>query len=305
MKYSHHLKLILFILFACPVVITGCHKDESENPQPVPPTGGGGGGGGGGSGVIGTPPSTFSSKVLLEYHTAAWCGTCVDAEVKRDQVMTAYTGKIVPVSIHQSDGMQKPYFFTIDATFGSNTAMGMVNRTVSTSSVLLNRTQWLSNSTVALGKTASCGLAMNSKMEGGFAKLEVQAAFNQTLSGAHNITVLLIEKVKTGSGPNYDQVNSYNNDPSSPLYGLGNPIVGYEHKYVVDRAITAELGDPISQNLLVPGGVYVANYTVDMTRFVQSNVRFVAFISKTGTTSTNRNVINVQAADLGTLQDWD
>jgi len=303
MTYSYRLKLVIFILIACPVLITGCHKDESETPQPTTPPSGGGGGGG--SGAISTPPSSFSSKVLLEYHTAAWCGTCVDADVKRDQVMTAYPGKVIPVAIHQSDGMQKPYFFTIDATFGSNTAMGMVNRTISTSNVLLNRTQWLTNSTVALGNQAPCGLAMNSTIEGGFAKLEVQAAFNQNLSGAHNITVLLIEKVKTGSGPSYDQVNSYNNDPSSPFYGLGNPITGFEHKYVVDRAITAELGDPINQNLLVPGGVYVANYSVDMTRFIQSNVRFVAFISKTGTTSTNRNVLNVQSADMGTLQDWD
>ena len=295
------IKVFLFLLIASPVLITGCQKDESDTPTPVtpppPPDPG--------SGVIGTPPQSFTKKVMLEMHTAAWCGTCVDAEVKRDQLLTAYPGKIVPVSIHQADGMQKPIFFTIDATFGSNPAMGMVNRTASTSSVLLNRTQWLSNSTVLLGQPAVCGLAMTSKMDGGSAKLEVHAAFNQTLTGQYNITVYLLEKVITGTGSSYDQVNSYNGDPSSPFFNQGNPIAGFQHKYVLNRAITADLGDPISQNLLVPGGVYVATYNVDMTRLVQSNVRFVAFVSKTGTTATTRNVANVQAADFGVLQNWD
>ncbi len=294
MKFSR----LIYLLLGFAVLLMSCQKDESETPTPVTPDPGP-------SQNIGTPPSSFTQKVMLEYHTAAWCGTCVDAFVKRDQVMTTYPGKIIPVAIHQSDAMQMPIFLTLDATFGSNTAMGMVNRTAATSSVLLNRTQWLSNSTVLLAQSAPCGLAMKSYMDGANAKLEVQAAFNKTLNGAHNITVYLLEKEITGSGTGYDQTNSYNSDPTSPFFNQGNPITNFKHKYVINRAITANLGDPISQNLLVRGGVYVAKYTVDMTHLTSSNVRFVAFISKTGTTSTDRQVLNVQAADLGFLQNWD
>lgn len=299
MKHALTLRLFTLIL-SLPLVFVSCQKDDDDTPTPSTP-----GSGGGSGSAIGTPPQSFTKKVMIEYHTAAWCGTCVDALAKRDQVISSFPGKVIPVEIHQSDGMQKPIFFTIDATFGSNTAMGMVNRTASTSSVLLNRTQWLSNTSVLLNQTASCGLAITSKMDGAVAKLEVQAAFNQTLSGPHNITVYLLEKSIKGTGPSYDQVNSYNGDPTSPYYNLGNPIVGFEHEYVLNRAITNELGDQISQTLLVPGGVYVANYNVDMTRLDPNNVKFVAFISKTGTSTTDRVVLNVQSADLGTLQDWD
>ena len=142
-------------------------------------------------------------------------------------------------------------------------------------------------------------------MEGNTAKLEVQAAFNQTLSGPHNLTVYLLEKKITGSGVLFDQMNTYNNDPSSSFYNLGNPIVGYEHKVVLNRAITNNLGDPIGSNLLVRGGVYVANFNVDMTGLTASNVSFVAFVNKPGSSSTTHQILNAQSADLGKLKDWD
>jgi len=125
-------KIISVLLFLSAVIIS-CSKDKSDDPAPAPsnpPVTG-----------ITSPPGTYTQKVLLEYHTAAWCGTCVDAEVKRDVVLNTYPGKSIAVAYHQSDGMQIPLFMTIDATFSSNPTYGMINRAPSLNSVLLNRTQ--------------------------------------------------------------------------------------------------------------------------------------------------------------------
>lgn len=293
MKQIKWISGMLFLL----VALVSCSKDEDSAPAPMqipPPTAG-----------ISTAPATFTKKVLLEYHTAAFSGSCPDAEVKRDQVMNAYPGKVIPVAIHQSDAMQIPLFMTLDATFGSNPAYGMVNRSPSLNNVLLNRTQWLSNVTTAVGAAAKCGLAINSDVSGTTANVEVQAAFRANLSGTHNITVYLVENNVTGTGSGYDQVNNYNDDTSSPYYHLGNPIIGFKHNYVVRKVLTANLGDAIDASKLVADGLLKKTFVADITGLNSSELYIVAFINKTGTSSTTHEVLNVQKVKLGELKNWD
>ena len=278
------------------VLVTACSKDESGDPVPT--------GGGGSPLSISNPPTSFTQKVLLEYHTASWCGTCPDADTKRDQLVNTYPGKVIPVAIHQADSMQIGGFFTIDATFGSSTGYGMVNRTPSLNNVLLNRTQWMSNATVALSRQATSGLAILSAVAGNTAVIEVQGAFLATQTGRYNLTVWLTEMEVTGSGTGYDQVNTYNTDPSSAWYNLGNPITGFKHQYVWRKSLTAVLGDSIPGASLTAGGLVKKNFTVDVSGMNKDHVYVVAFINKLGDTPSTHGVVNVQTAKLGELKDW-
>jgi len=212
---------------------------------------------------------------------------------------------VIPVAYHQSDGMQIPLFMTIDATFSSNPAYGMVNRVPSLNNVLLNRTQWLSNTSSQVSGTAKCGLAIKSTVTGNNATIEVHAAFRENLTGSHTLTVYLVENEVTGTGSSYDQVNSYNNDPSSPYYNLGNPIIGYKHQLVVKKVITANLGDAIDASKLVVNGLFKKSFTADLTGLVKENVSIVAFVNKTGTSATTYQILNVQQGKLGVLKNWD
>ncbi len=284
-------------LIALTSVIAGCSKDDDATPQPVPtppPVTG-----------ITAPPSNFTKKVLLEYHTAAWCGSCPDAEFKREQVAASYPGKIIPVAYHQSDGMQIPLFMTIDATFGSNPSYGMINRVPSLNNVLLNRTQWLSNTSAQVSGTAKCGLAIRSVVSGTTANIEVQAAFRMNLAGPHTLTVYLVENDITGTGPSYDQVNYYNTDQSSPYYNQGNPILGYKHQLVARKVLTAHLGDPVDSSKLVTDGLLKKNFTADLTGMAPEKVYVIAFINKAGSSATTYEILNVQQSKLGTLKNWD
>ncbi|MBK8876645.1 MAG: Omp28-related outer membrane protein [Bacteroidia bacterium] len=280
------------------MILISCSKDDDSpatpTPTPAPPSSSG----------IGTPTGTYTRKVLLEYHTAAWCGTCPDAFSKRDQVMNAFPGKVIPVEIHQSDGMQIPLFMTIDATFGSNPASGMVNRVPSLGTVLLNRTQWMSNVTVQAGAATKCGLAINSTINGNSLAVEVQAAYKEALSGSYAITVYLTAMNVSGTGSQYDQVNSYNNDPSSSYYHLGNPITGFKHQYVVKKVLTANMGDAIAASELIAGGLTKKNFTADITGMDAAELYLVAFVTKNGTSATTYEVLNVQRAKADVLQNW-
>lgn len=292
------MKRFMWLLIIPLISLMSCSKDDDSasdtTPAPSNPSGSN----------IGTPTGTYTKMALLEYHTAAWCGSCPDAFVKRDQVMANFSGRVIPVEIHQSDAMQIPLFMTIDATFASNPAFGMINRVPSLGNVLLNRTQWMSNTTTQLAQPAKCGLAVKSSVSGSSLSIEVQAAFKEALSGNHNLTVYLIANEITGSGSTYDQVNSYNADPSSPYYNLGNPISGFRHRYVVRKVLSANMGDAIDASVLIPGGLLKRNFTADITGYDAAGLYVVAFVNKTGTSSTTHEVLNACMAKAGTLQDW-
>lgn len=285
------------LLISMAVVMISCSKEDgNETPTPAPaPV----------AEVISAPPSSYTKKVLLEYHTAAWCGTCPDAETKRQQVMDNYPNRLIPVAIHQSDAMQIPLFMTIDATFGSNPAFGMINRIPSLGNVQLNRTQWLSNATSQMNGVAKCGLAVLSKVSGNNATIEVQASFREALTGDHRLTVYLVEHEVSGTGSGYDQMNTYNTDPSSLYYNRGNPIVGYKHPYVVRKVLTANLGDAIESSKTVTGGLLKRNLTADLTGMDKTKTYVIAFVNKVGTSSTTHEVLNAQMAQVGKLKNWD
>jgi hypothetical protein len=252
-----------------------------------------------------TVPSSFTQKVLLEEFTGAWCSTCPDADYKRDQVISANAGKVIAVAVHETDGMEIPLIWTLDGIFHTNIPSGMINRTPSNGNVIFNQTQWMSNATVTLGKTAKCGLKIKSTVTGTNASIEVHVGFKEVLSGTNNLTVYLIQNKVTGSGSSYDQANAYNTSVGNPFYNLGNPIINYQHNYVVKKVLTANMGDLIDASKMSAGGEYIKTISTSISGYNQSELYVVAFVNKIGTTPTTHEIINVQQAKIGTEKDWD
>ncbi len=254
-------------------------------------------------------PGSFSQKVLMEQFTGAWNGGCPDGIYRMDQLI-AGDSKIIGVNIHMGDAMEIPAFQDLMAVFNSNNLpqfpSAMVNRLPSLGNVLLTKTQWASNATVAKGKTASCGLAFQSTLSGNTAQIEIHAGFGSILSGSYNLTVYLVENRVTGTGSSYDQVNTHSsNDPAGPYYNLPSPITGFEHNHVLRKVLSAGMGDGIPVEKLVPGGEYIRTYTADITGKIAGNMEIVAFINKTGSTATTHEIMNVQTAPVNTLKNWD
>jgi len=282
--------------------MAACKKSSDENPQPeTPPADTTTNNNTTGS----TVPASFTQKVLLEQFTGAWCSTCPDADYKRDQVINANSGKVIAVSVHETDGMEISLIWALDGIFHTNIPSGMINRTPSNGNVILNQTQWMSNATVALGKTAQCGLKIKSTVSGTTATIEVHVGFKETLGGTNNLTVYLIQNKVTGSGTDFNQANAYNTSAGNPFYNLGNPIVNYQHNYVVKKVLTANMGDAIAATKIVAGGDYVKTFSANISGYNQSELYVVAFVNKVGTSATTHQIMNVQQAIIGTFKDWD
>lgn len=282
------------------VAIVSCSKDEGTD---TPSDNGNNNAG------LGTVPATFTQKVLMEIFTGAGQSQSTDGFAKLNNIISANSAKAIPVHIHFSDGMEIAQYTSLTTAYSNGNPMtipsAMINRIASLSYVILNRTQWQSNFDVNKTKTAACGLAIETSINGTDATIVVHNGFNQTLSGNYTTTVYLIEDEVCGTGNMFDQRNAYNSTGGHPYYGQGDPIVGYKHDYTLRKVLSAPLGDAISSSAMVSGGKEIKTYTTNIAGYTSSNLYAVAFITKTGTTATSHEIMNVQRVKLGSTQSWD
>jgi hypothetical protein len=286
-RMNQYLKILLFGL----LVFVGCEDDTA-------------------SFEISKVPSTFTKKVLIEEFTGAWCGYCPDGAYIVNNLINDNDGRVVGVALHAGnptgDAMEIEHTNYLEATY-QNTGFpsGMVDRVTVNGSTSLNRGYWEFFANDQLLKTAVCGLAILSEVNGKNATVEVHAGFNSTLNGDYRLNVYLIEDGVTGEGYGYDQRNYDNTVVESPFYDLGDPIVGYEHNHTLRAVLSEPLGDEIDPPSLASGGEYIETYTVDLSSYNKNNLSIVAFVSNIGSTITEHEIMNVQKCDINGFQDWD
>lgn len=290
-------KQLFYIALALSIV--SCQKDDGQDPAPA----------GNNTGGLNSIPETFTQKVLLEAFTGAGQPQCTDGFVKMDNIITANSSKAIPVCIHYSDGMEIAQYTSLSGTYSNGNPMtipsAMLNRTASLSQVILNRTQWQSNFDVLKVKTAKCGLAIETGINGTTANISVHTGFNQALTGNYTLTVYLLEDNVSGTGVMYDQRNSYNTTTGHPYYGLGDPIAGFQHDNVLRKVLSAPLGDAISTSALVHGGGEIKTYSTSISGYKSGDLSVVAFITKNGASATTYEIMNVQKVQLGNTKSWD
>lgn len=249
-------------------------------------------------------PASFVQRVLLETFTGTWCSTCPDADHKRDQVTSSYSGKAISVSIHNNDSMAIPAYSWYFSQFGTGIPSGMVSRIPSLGNVVLNANQWMSNTTSALSRIAKCGLTVASSLSGTNLNIEVKAGFIDDFSSNLTLNVYLVEDNITGTGTGFSQANGFNNISGSPFYNQGNPIHNYVHNRVVRKIITPNGGETIPSSNTIKNGIYTKTYTTALSGINSGNTYVVAFINKTGSSATTHEVLNVHQAKLGQSVSW-
>jgi len=294
------MKKIILIYCVLAVTIISCAKDDSTSPATID----------NGTGVNpSSVPATFTQKVLIEEFVGAGQAQCTDGFVKQDNIIVSNPKTSVPVTIHYSDAMEIPQYTTLFTNFSNGSAAmfpsALINRTASLSTAILNRLQWQSNFDVAKGKAASSGLMIKSTVSGTTATVEVHCGFNQTLTGNYTVSIYLCENNVKGIGNLYDQRNAYNTTAGHAYYNLGDPILNYNHNYVLRKVASAAMGDAIPTEKIIKGGEYVKTYNINIGNYKLNDLNIIAFISKNGTSAIDQPIINVQQVKLGSTKNWD
>jgi hypothetical protein len=144
-----------------------------------------------------------------------------------------------------------------------------------------------------LTKWAPLGLAIESVNNNGTITGKAKVKYQVSTSIPFKIVVLLIESNIVLSQTNY----GYHNLP--------NPISNYLHKNVLRKASTDIFGDAIPTNVQVKDAIYEKDFTFSTAGYVAANLKIVAFVEYNTNTLGRKGVVNVQAATVGQVKNFD
>lgn len=247
--------------------------------------------------TAGIQAQTSVQKVLIEEHTGAWCGYCVDGHVILDNVLSTYPNAI-GVMVHNGDGMD----FSAGNTVANFYVGGFPQATINRTGDAISRSAWMSTTGAQLSAgPSSVEISFDSVLYNPVTrKLNVfmKATFTGNESGNLRFNGMLIEDGVTGTGSDYNQVNYYNGTSGHPMYGLGNPIVGYVHDKVARAYFGGSWGTvgtlPTS---VTAGSTYTHRFTYNVPASVDdTKMWIVGMVSRfDGSATTQREIINVNS----------
>ncbi len=231
-----------------------------------------------------TVSGTYTQKVLAEFFTGTWCGTCPGDLIPVETYTEANPNTIV-VYMHGPAGSPDPFQYTYDAQLRA--AFGIVDQP----NVLLNRTNFWDGQESTFNtlskNTAVLGIGLATSISGATISVNVKVKFGLNIYQPLKLVVYLIE-----DGLLYDQVNY-------GYYNLPNPIPNFIHHNVMRNAATDIFGDDIPSIQQTTNNIWQKSYTVDASKYKVANCKIVAFVLYGDNASGLKGVLNTQIVNAG------
>lgn len=181
-------------------------------------------------------------KVVIEDYTGTWCGYCPAVAAAIWDVQ-ALTEDISVVAIHETansspDPFHFPQVQLLQDEFGvDGLPAARINRTT-----YWNAPYETGDVTNMAGENTDLAIAVNSQLTGTDLSVDVNVIYENGSTAGDRLVVYLIE-----NGLIYKQTNYYNDDPTSPFYQQGNPILDFVHNEVLRLSLTDIFGDVIPE----------------------------------------------------------
>lgn len=247
-------------------------------------------------------------RVLIEKITSAGCPNCPDGTLNL-LAMTQADPSLIVVAVHVNNSGHRDSMFTPDGNallqeylWAHPTAM-------------VDRVKWPDFNEVALPGNLwqdKVDLRQQERVRatiGGVTtydsltrelRVDVQAYAAAHLSAEHRLNAYLVQRTVTGMGLGYDQLNGQNNNPGHPNYGLGDPIVGYVHHWVLRDMLGGHHGEPGSVTTpAVPGDAFTHTFTTILDpRWDASQLDVVVLIQRHHADPDQREILNAEMIPL-------
>ena len=226
-------------------------------------------------------------KVVVEDYTGTWCGYCPRVAGAIEDVEDA-TDDVAVIAIHKtSSSSPDPMHFDdiqilIDEYDIGGLPQARINRSVDWA-----RPHPVTDVTSIAGEDTDITISIKSTLSGDNLVVNSNVMYENGSSEGDKVVVYLLE-----SGILYDQTNYYDEDESSPYYGMGDPIPSFEHNHVLRKSMTAVLGDAIPST----PGFEAYNKSVSTTipaDYVKDNLSLVVMVVDAANTAKNAQVAKV------------
>lgn len=185
--------------------------------------------------AIYTVSSKPAKKTLLEQGTGAWCQFCPDGAVRFMQLISS-NPNVLGYTVHDYDAMSNDQTDSIN-TLASGFPTGYIDRFkfLNQPDVDISRTQWSTFATTRNNMAVPFGLTMTHSYDAWTRTVTVQLAADSKINANdrnYRFGIVVVQDSMSGTGSGWDQANYYNTQSGHPYYQAGNPIVGYQHRYV-------------------------------------------------------------------------
>ena len=187
-------------------------------------------------------------NVLLEQHTGAWCGWCVDGTVVMDEILELYGGQVIGVKIHGGDAMEIPEQSVIGGALGlPGYPTGSVDRKNFSGEVFLDRGLWKASCESQMLQKAKaevdCFYTLDKDTR--IVKIQVMANIVEPMDFPLKFNAYIVEDDVTGTGSGYDQKNYISGRggfEGHPYFDQPSTLYGYHHMKVVRKMIGGAWG---------------------------------------------------------------
>ncbi len=236
--------------------------------------------------VVTSDTETFSviipkRKIVIEDYTGAWCGYCPRISAAIDAVHDE-TEHIAVVAIHNDDDMALPFEQNLREVFEVfGFPSGRINRTQNWSNP-----HPVEDVTDIAGLNTNTAISIQSQISGNNLAVKVSVVSEEGLNDMKLVLYLVEDGVLS------EQVNYFDQDPSSPYYEMGNPIIDFVNNDVLRASLTGILGDDIPATGALQE--FEANYSTSLdASFNNQNLRLVAMLVQMDNTAVNAQTATV------------
>ena len=260
---------------------------------------------------------TTVRNVLLEEFTGAWCGYCPDGYLELDDIVTTYPS-VIPVMIHAGSGidsMKVQEGLDLATEYGVSVfPRAMVDRVLfnGESKLPISRSSnaWKNNSSARVNKGAPLNVLVSSSYNSGTRVIDatVIANFVDYAAGDMRFNLYVVEDHVIGDTvAGYNQVNYYSSQSQTaggtahPLYGSTDPILEYDHRYVLRAVPSGPFGTSgVIDSTVLPSSSYSQSYSYTLpVGYDVANITVIGFVSYYDSTNLQANeILNVSTPQV-------
>ena len=237
-------------------------------------------------------------NVLLEQHTGAWCGWCVDGSYVMETIHELYPDNMIGVKVHNGDSMVIAEQATIASTLSlTGYPTAAIDRRRYNSTIFQNRTDWKSLVESAMNLPAKVDVKVIYNVNESTRQVvaKVYATMISTVTDPLRFNLYIVEDSVSGKGTGWDQSNYLSGRTgyeTNPYYNLPSKIVGYQHMKVVRAMLGGAWG--VKGSFTQPanaGQVFTQDFSYDIPAKIKiKDLKIVGLVSVE--TTTNKEVLN-------------
>ena len=231
---------------------------------------------------------TKSKHVLIEEFSTAPCGYCPEGQIYLGQILDQYPN-VIGVTHHSgylTDAMTIPASVTIADKFAQGAPTACIDRILwpNQLKVAISRADWERRMIEAAAIPTPVGLRLALGLDPATRVLNIDctAEFaDYPYPGDMRLNVFIVEDSVSKTGSGYDQTNYYNTTTGHPLFGKGDPIIGYVHKHVLRAVPTGVWGQAgLIPASVSPGEEFTGRCSYTLPPDLQAeNVTVIGFVS--------------------------